>query len=202
MPPEKEQNCSWLRTTHLDHRKWDQKEVTGELTLRGWLLTFAVVQYSHRVWRFFLPGIHKCTEVHIGQILLQIPPQAQELIYVLEHLFLYVNMKFFKDFIYIFLERGEGRERGRETAMSERNRNISRLTLAHLRPVTRPTTQARALTGNWTSDFLVCRMAPNPLSHSSQGEIFPIGLAQEASKIKIKNKYWKCRCSNTDKFRR
>ena len=84
----------------------------------------------------------------MGQILLQIPPQAQELIYVLEHLFLYVNMKFFKDFIYIFLERGEGRKRGRETAMSERNRNISRLTLAHLRPVTRPTTQAHALTGN------------------------------------------------------
>ena len=30
-------------------------------------------------------------------------------------------------------------------------------------------TQARALTGNRTSDNLVCRLALNPLSHTSQG---------------------------------
>ena len=35
--------------------------------------------------------------------------------------------------------------------------------------VTWPTTQACVLTGNWTSDPLVCRLALNPLSHTSQG---------------------------------
>ena len=35
-----------------------------------------------------------------------------------------------------------------------------------------PTTQACALTGNWTGDPLVRRPALNPLSHSSQAMIF------------------------------
>ena len=34
-----------------------------------------------------------------------------------------------------------------------------------------PTTQARALTGNWTGDPLVHRLALNPLSHTSQGKM-------------------------------
>ena len=32
-----------------------------------------------------------------------------------------------------------------------------------------PTTQACTLAGNQTGDPLVCRPAPNPLSHTSQG---------------------------------
>ena len=32
-----------------------------------------------------------------------------------------------------------------------------------------PATQACALTGNRTGDLLVCRPAPSPLSHTSQG---------------------------------
>ena len=35
----------------------------------------------------------------------------------------------------------------------------------------RPTTQACALTGNLISDSLVCRLALNPLSHTSQGQV-------------------------------
>ena len=65
---------------------------------------------------------------------------------------------FFKGFIYLFiyLFRGEGREK-------ERQRNISVwLPLAHLLLGTWPATQAYALTGNWTGD------PSNPLSYTSQ----------------------------------
>ena len=70
---------------------------------------------------------------------------------------------FFKDLIYLFLQRGEGREK-------ERKKNIivwSPLTCPLLG--TWPATQACALTGNRTSDPLVHRPALNPLSHTSQG---------------------------------
>ena len=40
-------------------------------------------------------------------------------------------------------------------------------------PGTWPTTQACALTGNRTHDLPVCRLALNPLSHTSQGQCFP-----------------------------
>ena len=68
-------------------------------------------------------------------------------------------MHFLKYFIYLFLERGEGREKERE-----RNINVW-LPLAH--PLLR--TQACALTENRTGDPLVCSLALNPLSHTSQG---------------------------------
>ena len=70
-----------------------------------------------------------------------------------------------KKIIYLFLERGEEGERGRE-----RKRNIGVwLPLTHTPLGTRPTIQACALTRNWTGDPLVFRLALNPLSHSSQG---------------------------------
>ena len=50
----------------------------------------------------------------------------------------------------------------------ERNINVW-LLLTHLLG-TWPTTQACALTGNPTSDPLICRPALNPLSHTSQGQ--------------------------------
>ena len=63
---------------------------------------------------------------------------------------------FYEDFIYLFLERGE--------------RNISVwLLLMHPQLGTWPATWAYALTGNQTSDPLVCRPVLNPLSHTSQG---------------------------------
>ena len=63
---------------------------------------------------------------------------------------------FFKDFIYLFLERGEGKEK-------ERERNIN-VWLPLMRPYlgTWPATQACALTRNQTNDPLV--HPPNPQS--------------------------------------
>ena len=61
----------------------------------------------------------------------------------------------------MFLDRGEGREWGRETSMCVASRMLTTWD--------QPTTQARALTGNWTSDPLVRRLVLNPLSHTSQG---------------------------------
>ena len=74
---------------------------------------------------------------------------------------------FKKDFIYLLLMRGEGREKERE-----RNNNvqeIDQLPLAHLQLGTWLTTQACALTENRTSNPLAHRLTFNPLSHSSQG---------------------------------
>ena len=63
-------------------------------------------------------------------------------------------------FTYLFLDRGEGREK-------ERNINVW---LPLVRPLlgTWPETQACVLTGNQTGDLLVHQPAPNPLSHTSQ----------------------------------
>ena len=75
---------------------------------------------------------------------------------------LWSEILFKKDF-YLFLERGEGREKDRE-------RNISVwLPLTCPQLGTWPTTQACALSGNRTGDLLVCRLTLNPLSHTSQG---------------------------------
>ena len=70
---------------------------------------------------------------------------------------------FKKDFIYLFLDREEGREKERE-----RNINVW-LPLTCPLLETWPTTQACALTGTRTSDPMVHRPALNPLSHTSQG---------------------------------
>ena len=52
----------------------------------------------------------------------------------------------------------------------ERERNINvRLPLTRPLLGTWPATQACVLTGNRTGDPLVCRLALNPLSHTSQG---------------------------------
>ena len=66
---------------------------------------------------------------------------------------------FKKDFIYLFLERGEGRER-----------NIGQLSLARPQWGTWPQAQACVLTGNQTCNLSVsvCRLRPNPLSHTSR----------------------------------
>ena len=69
---------------------------------------------------------------------------------------------FKKDFIYLFLERGEGKEKERE-----RNINVW-LPLECPLLGTRPATQACALTGNRFSDPSVPRLALSPLSHTSQ----------------------------------
>ena len=75
---------------------------------------------------------------------------------------------FLKDFIYLFLERGERKAKERE-----RNINVW-LPLTCLLLRTWPTTQACTLPGNRTSNSLVCRPTLSPLSHTSQdlGSIF------------------------------
>ena len=73
-----------------------------------------------------------------------------------------VYYSFFKDFIYLFLDRGEGREK-------ERERNVSVWSpLERTPPRIWPATQACALPRNRTSDPLVCSPALNPLSHTIQ----------------------------------
>ena len=67
-------------------------------------------------------------------------------------------------FIYLLLERGQGREEERE-----RNINVW-LPLTHPLLGNWPATQAYALTGNRTCDPLVRRLVLNPLSHTSQGK--------------------------------
>ena len=73
-----------------------------------------------------------------------------------------MSMVIFFNF-YLFLERGEGSEKKRES-----NINVL-LPLVHPLPGTWPVTQACALTGNQTGYPLVCRLALSPLSHTSQG---------------------------------
>ena len=63
-------------------------------------------------------------------------------------------------FIYFREEKGGEKER-------ERNINVW-LPLTQPLLGTWPAAQACALTGNWTSDPLVCRLVLNPLSHTSQ----------------------------------
>ena len=71
-----------------------------------------------------------------------------------------------KEIIYLFLDSGEGREKERK-----RNTNVW-LPLVHPLLGTWPATQACALTGNRTGNALVCRPVLNPLSPTSQGQIF------------------------------
>ena len=75
--------------------------------------------------------------------------------------------------MYLFLERGDGREKEGE---------ISRLPLARPLMGTWPATQACALTGNQTSDPLVHKLVLNPLSNTSQGWIFRIWYLKIQSK--------------------
>ena len=66
-----------------------------------------------------------------------------------------------KYFTYLFLERGEGKEK-------ERERNIN-VWLPLERPPTGVLACNPALPGNGNSDPLFCRLALNPLNHTSQG---------------------------------
>ena len=68
--------------------------------------------------------------------------------------------------MYLFLERGEGKQKERE-----RNINVW-LSPAHPPLGTWSATQAYALTGNWTSNPLVHRPTLNPLNYASQGYAF------------------------------
>ena len=64
--------------------------------------------------------------------------------------------------IYLFLERGEGKDK-----QGEKNINVW-LPLVHPLLGTWPATQACALNGILTGDALVCRPMLNPLSYTGQ----------------------------------
>ena len=80
-------------------------------------------------------------------------------------LILYISSQILLDFIYLFSEKGTGREKERE-----RNINVW-LPLVHLQLRTCPAAQACALTGNRTGDPLVLRLVLNPLSYTSWGQV-------------------------------
>ena len=76
-----------------------------------------------------------------------------------------IDIIFLRFIYYFFFWRREGKEK-------ERKRNIN-MWLTLMRPLlgTWPAIQACALTGNQPGDPLVFRLALNPLSHTSQGNI-------------------------------
>ena len=86
-----------------------------------------------------------------------------------EHLWSIFFLK--KDFIYLFLEKGERWEKERE-----RNINVW-LPLTHPLLGTWPAAQACTLTRNRTGDPLVHRPTCNPLNHTTQGKYFLIWCA-------------------------
>ena len=72
-------------------------------------------------------------------------------------------------YVYLFLDRGEGREKGNETNSNVREKHQCVVT-SHTPPTRHlAATRACALTGNPTGHLLVCGMMLNPLSHTSQG---------------------------------
>ena len=84
-----------------------------------------------------------------------------------------------KGFIYLFLERGEGREK-------ERDRNINVwLPLEYPIPGAWPAALACVLTGNQTSDPLVHRPALNPLIHTRAQYFNFYGLIYLTSSLSI-----------------
>ena len=97
---------------------------------------------------------HSCTEIYYFHVF-----------------FFYIFGCIFED--YLFLERGEGREK-------ERERNINVWEIHWLVASCMPSTgdlirnPDKALTWNWTSDLLVCKLALSPLGHTSQGNISPL----------------------------
>ena len=82
----------------------------------------------------------------------------------------YFLFYFCKDFIHLLLERGEGREKERETSVCERY--IDQLPLTPPPSGVWPATQTSALTRNRTGNPLVRRWALNPLSHTTLAWVF------------------------------
>ena len=89
----------------------------------------------------------------------------------------------FKYFIYLFLDRREGKEK-------ERERNIN-VWLPVVRRLLRicPATQTCALSGNWTCDPLVRRPVLDSLSHTSQGTSQFLSLGKNTG-LYSKNHFW------------
>ena len=76
--------------------------------------------------------------------------------------FFFFSFFLFWDFIYLFLERGERRKRGRETSIGF---------LSHAPAWGLTSSPDLCPDENGTSDLLFCGTTPNPLNHTSQGKL-------------------------------
>ena len=86
------------------------------------------------------------------------------------------HCNFLRDFIYLFLERGE-----------ERERNIDVLPLARALTRDQPATQwVCALNRNQTSDLSLCRTTPNQRSHTCQGCHCNLNMPISLKKLQVK----------------
>ena len=85
--------------------------------------------------------------------------------------FIFLIFKIF--YLFIFRERGGEGEREGENHPCEKESSFSWLPYMPWAGK-EPTTQACALTGNWSSDILLCRRTPNQLRHTGQGSPFKI----------------------------
>ena len=94
-----------------------------------------------------------------------------QLRYISSHLLYSALFRKVLDFIYLFREKGEEEREG------EKHQNINVwLPLVCSLLGMWPTTQACALTGNGTSDPLICRLVLNLLSHTRQGQVQVLNL--------------------------
>ena len=120
--------------------------------------------------------------LHLGFIYIYIHPFSPLLLFFITLSFVWLF--FFLDFIYLVLEREEGRE-------NEREGNIN--VWLHLMSPTQgtwPATQACALTGDRTCDPLVHRPALNPQSHTSQGCLGVVFLFKNLSYLRHYLTFW------------
>ena len=96
---------------------------------------------------------------HLSKSLHTVLPHSLEWLPCGPDVHITISFSFLKDFIYLFFR----------VRKEEREGNINVwLPLMHPQLWTWPATQACALTGNRTSNPLVCRPALNSLSHTSQ----------------------------------
>ena len=82
---------------------------------------------------------------------------------------------FLKNICWLIRERGREGEREAEKNPCERETLISSFSFVP-QPGTEPTSQACVWTGNRTNNLLLCGMAPNQLSHTSQGRRWYLSL--------------------------
>ena len=101
------------------------------------------------------------------------------------HFILSMDYSFLKDFIHLFLERGEGREKERDRNINVRHKH--QLVASHTPPTgDLACNQAHALTRNQTGNPSICGTMPNPPSHISQGSVGYSGYSDVQGLVSVK----------------